>query len=396
MSIGAQPSFSAMSTFPGGFAGGLVVQGVPVVNSWPGRVFWVDSVNGSDNNRGTFARPFASITGAQSIMSSAGNVTTNDLLIAKPNHTETVSSVTGMVLTQSGLTIVGMGSGDARPTITLDTADTATIAVKGASNLSFQNFKFISNFLSVASLFTLSGASVTASIATNVLTVTAVGSGTLVAGATIAGTSVLPGTVILGQLTGTAGLTGTYALNRTYATAVTSGTVTTVTRGFCLNGCEFRDTSATKNFLVYVTTSGVSNAANGLTLSNNTVIGSHATVACALLSAVGTNDRVSVTDNYFATLTTDTGAVVPITAGKVLTNTMVLRNTFNLVSVANPTTGLLVTTNGTNSGLIAGNYIQCLDATTPILATASSGFVFFENYYQSAADKSGAILPATS
>ena len=59
------------------------------------------------------------------------------------------------------------------------------------------------------------------------------------------------------------------------------------------------------------------------------------------------------------------------------------------------TAGILVTTNGTtNSGVICRNFAQSLDATSEILATASSGFIFFNNYYSGAADKSGYLLPA--
>lgn len=56
--------------------------------------------------------------------------------------------------------------------------------------------------------------SVTASIATNVLTVTAVGSGVVTNGLVLSGTNVTAGTVVLRQLTGAAGGIGTYLLDR--------------------------------------------------------------------------------------------------------------------------------------------------------------------------------------
>jgi len=55
----------------------------------------------------------------------------------------------------------------------------------------------------------------------------------------------------------------------------------------------------------------------------------------------------------------------------------------------------LVSTDGsTNTGYVDGNKTQALDATTPILATASSGLVFGLNYYTHTADKSGYLVPA--
>jgi len=81
--------------------------------------------------------------------------------------------------------------------------------------------------------------SVTASIAGNVLTVTAVGSGTLYPGAVISGTGVATGTAIGTQLTGTPGGIGTYSLTtpeQTVASETITGTyglltLTTVSSG---------------------------------------------------------------------------------------------------------------------------------------------------------------------
>jgi hypothetical protein len=85
-----------------------------------------------------------------------------------------------------------------------------------------------------------STASVTGSIAEDILTVTAVSTGVLVPGGTITGTGISAGTLIVDQLSGTTGGTGTYGvsivqtvasttISETYATltvsAVSSGTV---------------------------------------------------------------------------------------------------------------------------------------------------------------------------
>lgn len=71
--------------------------------------------------------------------------------------------------------------------------------------------------------------SITASIAANVMTVSAVGAGTLAVGQGLSGTGVSANTFIVAQLTGTAGGTGTYQVNipqTVSSTTITGGTVT--------------------------------------------------------------------------------------------------------------------------------------------------------------------------
>lgn len=85
---------------------------------------------------------------------------------------------------------------------------------------------------SVTASIAASTASVTGSIADNVLTVTAVGSGTLVPGGTLSGTGVASGTKIVRQLSGTAGGIGTYEVNiaeQTVASTTVSETYGTMT-----------------------------------------------------------------------------------------------------------------------------------------------------------------------
>jgi hypothetical protein len=69
-----------------------------------------------------------------------------------------------------------------------------------------------------------SAASVTGSIATTTLTVTAVGSGTLTPGQTISGSGVTAGTKIVKQLTGTPGGVGTYQVDTSQTASSTTVT----------------------------------------------------------------------------------------------------------------------------------------------------------------------------
>lgn len=142
-----------MSNFPGGFANGLMVRGLPVLNSYNGLVFWVDSVNGADGNPGTFNRPFATIDRAFSFVSA----NRGDVVMVKPGHTETISNATTMLADVAGVAVVGLGSGAMRPTLTFGSATTASIPVSAASVL-FQNFICVANFAAVVAPFTVGAA----------------------------------------------------------------------------------------------------------------------------------------------------------------------------------------------------------------------------------------------
>jgi hypothetical protein len=318
----------SLSSFPGGFNTGLSVRGMPLTQTFATSfgptqqantgVWWVDSVNGS-GTIGSYTQPVASLARALQLAK------TNDVIVLKPGHTETISTATATAgaWNVTGLQIIGLGTGARRPTITLDTATTATINVSAAS-ISVSNVIFVANFLNIASLFTL-----------------------------------------------------------------------TTAKDFVVDSCLIKDTSSVLNFVNIVTTSATSNANDGLTLNNNKITLLHTTAVNKLVSALGTHDSVTISNNIYTAATTDTGAVIPIAAGKVLTNSNVLNNIFSLQQTTGVTTGILITTNGTtNSGMIAGNFIQGLDATSEILVTASSGFLFSQNYYSGAADKSGYLLPA--
>lgn len=164
---------------------------------------------------------------------------------------------------------------------------------------------------------------------------------------------------------------------------------------FNVDTCEFRDTSAILNFVNVVTTSTTSNQADGLSITSSKRIGLGATSNTTIVNMLGTNDRVTIANNYFAHAATTQGALMIIATGKVVTNAVIDSNGINLVGSSAATAGIIITTNGsTNSGFIQNNRITSLDATTEILVTASSGFVFFNNWYTAVADKSGYLLPA--
>ncbi len=151
-----------MSNFPSGFANGVTVRGLPLLQTHPGKVVWVYNGTlldqghkaGSNANKGTFDQPYATIQYAVSQC----RANKGDIVMVKPGHAETINSASVLALNVAGVAIVGLGSGSNRPTLTFTTANTANIPVT-AANVSIQNFLFVANFLAIASVFTATGTS---------------------------------------------------------------------------------------------------------------------------------------------------------------------------------------------------------------------------------------------
>lgn len=141
------------SNYPSGFANGLLVRGMPILQTQPGRVFWVGNsatplpgtVSGADGNPGTYQRPLATL--AVALAKCSANA--GDIIMVKPGHAETLAVAAALTLDVAGVAIVGLGSGTNRPTLTWS-AVASTVAV-AASNVAIQNFLFIG---SMATTFT--------------------------------------------------------------------------------------------------------------------------------------------------------------------------------------------------------------------------------------------------
>lgn len=80
-----------------------------------------------------------------------------DMIIVTEGYTESVTSSSSTTWGVAGVKIVGLGNGAQRPTITISTANTATINVT-AAQISLENFIVVANFLNIASAFTLTTA----------------------------------------------------------------------------------------------------------------------------------------------------------------------------------------------------------------------------------------------
>jgi len=106
----------------------------------PGNVFFVDSSHdnaGDSDGRGQNPdQPFSTIDYA------VGKCTANngDVILVMPGHTETVSTASGIDIDVAGVSIIGLGRGADRPTITLSAVG-ATVEV-AAANCYLENLLF--------------------------------------------------------------------------------------------------------------------------------------------------------------------------------------------------------------------------------------------------------------
>lgn len=126
------------SNFPGGFPGGLNVQGVPIVITKSANIFWVDSVAGVDtSNDGTFDRPWATIDYASSKCTDS----VGDIIVCKAGHAESIASATAANLAKIGVQLIGMGIGTNRPTLTF--TSTGGKVTVDAANILIHNIRFV-------------------------------------------------------------------------------------------------------------------------------------------------------------------------------------------------------------------------------------------------------------
>lgn len=153
---------STMSNYPGGFAAGVMIRGVPLIQTHPGKVFWVDNSSlgsgdkfrsGSDGNKGTYDAPFATLDYA------IGQCRANkgDIIFIKPGHSETLTA-TSVAVDVEGIAIVGLGQGANRPTF--NATATSSVFPISAANVTVHNLLFTGGIDAVVSMITVSAADV--------------------------------------------------------------------------------------------------------------------------------------------------------------------------------------------------------------------------------------------
>lgn len=387
----------AMTNFPDGFADGVTIRGIPISQAQTGQVFFVGNstilnrgaIGGSNSNSGSFLQPFATLNYAINSRCVQGR---GDIIFVLPHHRETFTDATGLIFGCAGVAVIGLGSGDARPTFIFGAA-AAAIPVR-SSQMSIQNCLMLGNFVDVVTAFDCIGASHTASITGTTLTSTTAGTGLLYPGVTLMGSGIESGTIITKQLTGTTGSTGTYEVNISQTFA--SGTVTAGPHDLEINDCEFSDNSAILNFLVLVTGPAIANAMNGLRLVNSKKYGLSTLTATYIIETKDDQKGITVSGCDIVHQNNENGTLIwQDTNSDTLLDVDISYNTFYPVGL-NAATGVFIITSASDfTGVVHHNNVFGLRAiATATLVTAASGLHFWENYYHLAADKSGVLLPA--
>lgn len=124
-----------MSTYPGGFRTGVNVRGAPILNTYGGNVFWVDSGGaGGDSGKGTYHRPFHTIDYAIGRCTASNG----DVIICKAGHAETLTTASDITCDVAGVTIMAAAGavGALRPKLTFGSADNSASVVVSADNVS--------------------------------------------------------------------------------------------------------------------------------------------------------------------------------------------------------------------------------------------------------------------
>lgn len=123
-----------------------------------------------------------------------------DVIFVMPGHTENITNATDLNVNVAGVSILGLGKGNLRPTLTLTTAITATITFSAANtqmaniNVDGTGFAAITSIFNITALgVTLSNNQITCASATNqagvALTTTAAADGLTITGNYFVGTT---------------------------------------------------------------------------------------------------------------------------------------------------------------------------------------------------------------
>lgn len=117
--------------------GKVIGAGYPVT-SLAGKTFWVSSLTGSNGNSGTSRNdPVATIDYAIGLCTASKG----DVILCLPGHAESITGAASIAADVAGITIVGLGTGSLRPTLTYSTAVGASVDVS-AANVTFNNVLF--------------------------------------------------------------------------------------------------------------------------------------------------------------------------------------------------------------------------------------------------------------
>jgi hypothetical protein len=135
------------SNYQHGFESGVTIRGMPILNAYPQDALWVDSGAGS-NGKGTYKRPYSTLQAAIDAANS------DDTILVKPGHAETITGAGGLTFDVPGLTVIGLGTSTRRPRFLMDGATTVS-AVVSAAGVTIQNTRFAAGNADIVTCFYL-------------------------------------------------------------------------------------------------------------------------------------------------------------------------------------------------------------------------------------------------
>ena len=145
-------TLNSLSSYPSGFGSGVMIGGRPVLADFAGNVFWVNSATGSNGNKGTRSRPFATLDYAFS--KCAANQ--GDVIYVAPNHAETITGAGGISHDVAGVSVIGLGNYNQRPRFLMDAGTTVTYLIS-AADAYVSGLEFASGHSNVATCFNVTG-----------------------------------------------------------------------------------------------------------------------------------------------------------------------------------------------------------------------------------------------
>lgn len=150
-----------ISQYPNGFTHGINIRNVPITVAHPGKIFWVNNsgvypekgLPGSNANPGTYLQPYATLAYAMG-RCVAGR---GDIIMLMPGYSQNITAAAGLNNNTSGVAIVGLGSGGARPRINFTAAAGTHAVTTSAANCSFYNIEWRANVADVSIMLDVAG-----------------------------------------------------------------------------------------------------------------------------------------------------------------------------------------------------------------------------------------------
>ena len=158
---------------------------------------------------------------------------------------------------------------------------------------------------------------------------------------------------------------------------------------FWLDQCEFRDTSASLNFVDVIVVDDTANACDGLKITG-CIARCIGTTNDGFLNCTADVDRAIIVGNDLAMLVSTTEPIIEVT-GFSLTNVVITHNYFRRAFAS--AAGAIDSDQTDNSGIVAYNLVAHADSDAAVPIDIS-GAMTFENYCLGVTDFSGLLLPA--